>query len=526
MSDSRHVESIELEPPVSISRIVHTLRTYAAVILLSLAAVATAYIVIAVAAYIFSPSQRLTSQKFRLDFEGASEGLYPNRAKFSTSDIVSTPVLLRVFQDNHLDRFTRFVAFSRALFVLESNPDYERLAADYQARLADPKLSAIDRERIQREWESKAAALAKGEYTLNWLRTSDTADVPEPVVRKVLLDTLATWARYVTNEQHVLKYRLGVLSSNVIGVTADDNSEPIVQIQVLRSKIYKILQNIDDLLLVPGSELRRSRDGMSLPEIRLRLEEIVRFRLEPLTARVSASGLVADRTATQRFLEMQLAYDQRKLKSAQDSADTIRQSLTVYSLDQNGYQTPQTAGSPPREQQAPRNAGDTVAPQLSESFLDRLVSMTSRTSDMQYRQKLVDDYRRAAMAVVPAEEAVAYDQEVLNLIRGGGSSNVRGNDAQAEIAATRNDVRRLTDRVNEIYDAVSHDLNPSNELYTLTAPPVSRTQHARSLTQLALYGVVLLAVATPIIIVLCLLHARVREEEAQQAFVEAEAATS
>ncbi|HKS22176.1 MAG TPA: hypothetical protein VJZ76_05230 [Thermoanaerobaculia bacterium] len=30
----------------------------------------------------------------------------------------------------------------------------------------------------------------------------------------------------------------------------------------------------------------------------------------------------------------------------------------------------------------------------------------------QYRQRFVDDYRRAAQAVIPAETAAAYDQEI------------------------------------------------------------------------------------------------------------------
>jgi hypothetical protein len=45
---------------------------------------------------------------------------------------------------------------------------------------------------------------------------------------------------------------------------------------------------------------------------------------------------------------------------------------------------------------------------------------------------------------------------------------------------------------------------------------VTRTEHSRSLTQLALYGAVVVAVALPLIVILCLLHARVRDEEADE----------
>ena len=510
---------------MSISHLVHTLNAYAPAILLSAAAVTVLYIIIAVAIYVFSPTQRITSQKFRLDFEGASDARYPNGIKFSSSDITSTPILLQVFKDDHLDRFTTFPELSRSMFVLEANLDYERLAADYQARLTDPKLSAIDRERLMREWQAKAASIAKNDFSLNWLRTRDTAGVPESLVKKVLLDTLTGWARYAANEQHVLKYRLTVLSPRVIGTT-DGNGELIVAIQELRSKVYKVLQNIDALREVPGSELVRSTDGMSLEEIRLRLEEIIRFRLEPLTGRVSASDLVTNRPATLRFLESQLSYDQRILKAAQDYADTIRQSVAVYSLDQRGF-TPDSSTmttQPSHDQSRPQpQRTDTLMPQISDSFIDRLVTLTTQSSDMQYRQKLVDDYRRASQAIIPAQLAVSYDQEALVQVRdtANGDASLQAAEVRNEIETLQNELKLLLGRVNNIYDTISNNLSPSKELYTLTAPPVVRTEHSRSLPQLALYGVAVIALSLPVIVILCLIHARIREEEASESHVEA-----
>ena len=86
----------------------------------------------------------------------------------------------------------------------------------------------------------------------------------------------------------------------------------------------------------------------------------------------------------------------------------------------------------------------------------------------------------------------------------------------------RHILKQLVGRVNEIYRAISSNLSPSKELYTLTAPPVARTEHSRSLTQLALYGVALLALSLPLTIIFCLIHARVREEDATEAYRAAE----
>src|SRR5690349_9864774 len=128
MSDQSTQTHHDVERPVSLRYLVHVLRAYVPLILVVTAAVGVVYVILAILLYIVAPSQRVTSVRFRLDFKGATEGQYPNGMKFSGSEIVSTPILLKVFNENHLERFTTFEKFSRALYVLEANPEYERMA--------------------------------------------------------------------------------------------------------------------------------------------------------------------------------------------------------------------------------------------------------------------------------------------------------------------------------------------------------------------------------------------------------------
>src|SRR4051794_34857392 len=109
-----------LEPPVSVSHFFKVLGAYLPIILLSLAAVAVGYLIVALAIYIQTPSQRVTTMTFRLEFEGAERGEYPNGTKFSSAEIISTPVLLKTFNRNGLSQFTTFSKFARSVFVLES----------------------------------------------------------------------------------------------------------------------------------------------------------------------------------------------------------------------------------------------------------------------------------------------------------------------------------------------------------------------------------------------------------------------
>ncbi len=511
----------EPEPPISVSHFTHVLRSYSPVILLILAVVALAYLIIAIAVFLRTPSEQITSQPFRLDFAGAGQGEYPNKTKFNIADIINGPILTRVWQDDHLGNYIPFGNFSRAVFVLESNRQYDLLAAEYQARLADPKLSPVDRERLQKEFELKTQSITKNEYSINLDRRAGSRSLPEPLARKVLLDVLNDWANFAVNQQHVIAYQVSVLSPEVLNPSAIEQSDPIAAIEVLRSKANRVINNIQKIEKLPGATLARTTsDRLSLEEVRIRLDEILRFRLEPLLAvALHSPGLMSDRTTTTRFLESQLAYDQRQLEAAQRLADSIRESIVVYEQPA-ATETRQTTAAKTTEQ--PK--GNEAVPQLSDTFLDRLMALTGRASDAQYRQNLVDDYRKAVADSIPLKQAVAYDTEVLNELRksSAGSTTLSPAALRAQIDQTRAEVGQLITKVNELFQVVSRNMTPSTQLFTLTGPPATRMLRGVSLQRLALYGLLVMLLALPTIVVFCLLHNRVREEEAAEEYMKQE----
>lgn len=512
----------EPEPPVSVSRFAHVLRGYRQVILLLLTAILLAYGIVAIAIYLFSSAQQVTMQPFRLDFAGAGEGRYPNGTAFTTADIINGPTLLRVYGENHLANSISFGEFSRSVFVLESNSQYDALAAEYQARLADQKLSSVDRERIEKEFELKRQSIAKNDYAISFSQQTQTRRVPETIVRKVLLDTLNAWADFAVNQQHVTSHQVSVLSAEILRPSEIEKQDLIAAIQVLRGKINRIIGNITTLQTLPGANLARTPgDRASLEEVRLRLEEIIRYRLEPLVPVIFSGGLISDRITTIRFLENQLAYDKRQLEATQLQAEATLQAMATYEQRASVEQT-NTAVSENRPKPEPsKNAavgGESVVPQLSDTFLDRLITISGRGADAQYRQKLVDDYRSAISATIPLQQAVAYDTQALNEVRGAPTNGNKA-DAQkvrAQIEQARAEVSQLIEKMNELFQIVNRNMSPSTQLLTLTGPPSSTTLRVLSVKRLMLYGLLVFMIAIPIVIMFCLLHNRIREEEATE----------
>ena len=103
-------EAIE-QSTISLAHFFHTLRRYERVIGLAFLIVALGYALLALAILILSPTQTATYVPFRLEFEGAERGFYPNGLKFSTDEIIAEPNLLRVYNANHLQRFLPFRDF-------------------------------------------------------------------------------------------------------------------------------------------------------------------------------------------------------------------------------------------------------------------------------------------------------------------------------------------------------------------------------------------------------------------------------
>ena len=115
-----------------------------------------------------------------------------------------------------------------------------------------------------------------------------------------------------------------------------------------------------------------------------------------------------------------------------------------------------TATRPPARNRAAGEA-ETVMPQLSDTFLERLVSLTRQASDAQYRQKLVDDYRRAINSMIPIAQAVSYQKQVLDQMKSGVVAVPRSDEqtVRAEIDVSTAEVRGLIVKINDCCRAIS-----------------------------------------------------------------------
>ncbi len=500
------------ENTISLAEIARTISDYRRAIVLGIAFVVLAWMLGSALLLLKSPTRRVAELPFRLEFKGAERGQYPNGTRFQSSEILSGPVLLAVYRANDLAQFMRFEEFRSSLFILEQNEALEQIVREYRSRLADPKLTAVDRERLEQEFAEKRASLSQASYSLVFSSTIKTPAVPQTLQAKVLNDILSTWAEQTVQNKGVVLYDLSILSSAVFERAMLESYDYVITLDMLRSKINRVIGNIDELLEIPGAKVVRTQGAqrVSLAEIKVKLQDMLSFRIQPLVGLVLSKGISKDPTASIQFLETRLRFNELQRNEEERRTQALRDSLTAY-LQQASRATsaPETASG-----NVPQGSGTTVIPQFGESFLDRIMEMSTEGNDLEYRQGMVDALREQSLAVVPLESEAEYYRQLLESLRGFESRARPPQDSEIELIRTQvdsvvNGAIQATDQVNQIYTEVSKNLNPSTVLFSYTAPPSFSMERSVALSRVLLVGLLLVLVSIPLAIAAALIHARV-----------------
>ena len=158
-------------------------------------------------------------------------------------------------------------------------------------------------------------------------------------------------------------------------------------------------------------------------------------------------------------------------------------------------------------------------PRLGESFLDRLVEMSTMNSDIAYRQGLTDRIIEESVAVAALEREQAYYEDLSGSVTDLGP-RLRDADRERELVSVEAEfegafdlVVVAVDQVNAIYEELStQNLNPTTLLYTVTAPFTIRTERALSLRTAVLYGALVFMLSLFLVPLGCLAHSYFRRE--------------
>jgi hypothetical protein len=322
-----------------------------------------------------------------------------------------------------------------------------------------------------------------------------------------------------------------VYSKNIIQRDFIGAEDYIIGVDILRSKIQRIVSNIDTIAVLPGAAVTRTgAERVSLAEMRANLEDVQRFKIQPLIGLIRSTGLSKDPQLAILYLENQLFQNRLDSNEATGTVRTLQDSLRQY-LEQKSVVA--AAGQRPAGQgsegaQAPMFGAGVPAliPQFGESFLDRLVEMSTVNNDVRFRQDITERVIAAGVKAVSLEKETAYYEDLIAALRGAlraGKSvdSLAVSKRAVEMVRGRSeevlgDIVRALDGINAIYEQISaHNLNANNFLYTVTAPMAQRVERAVTLRRLAMYGSLVLMVSLMLVPLACLIHHYFRKEVLQ-----------
>lgn len=516
-ADDRISDQGDGDDKISLKPYLETIWCYRSIVAASMVIAAAAFTIAVLGVWLWFPRERIASLRFRLMFNGAAHGTYPNGSPFSPAEIVDAPIVTYVFTQNDLQRYGSYEDFKAGLFVERSSLEMEHLMSDYAVRLSDPKLGAVDRVKFESEFASRRESIVDPSYALSLRSSERFRRLPPQLGQKVLTELLSHWAQEAEVRKGVLKANVTILSNKLISHESLDNDDYLIAADSLRAKAIRILRTIDELEKLPGSmTFRAGKDKTSLAEIRAVLEDCVRFELEPLLGMIRSEGIT--KNARQLALYASNMVFQLKLdkKEIENWAEALRVALREYSSPGASYATTATARAttPPSGGTRPGGVdGSTSAPQMSEAFLDRMEKMyaVSQKGELEYRRKLTDQVIMESRQAATYDKDLAYYEDLAQATRGSGD-RASGSPELIKLIKERSLnafelISKSTSDLSSFYQELSTlNLGAAARLYTITTPYAEKIAQSLSPKAVAVAFALVMMMTLVLVPIGCLIH--------------------
>lgn len=425
------------------------------------------------------PVRRASVLEFRPTFSSIANGEYPNGLPFAATDVAAAPILDLVFDENLISEYCNREAFRGGFFVEQRSDQSAFLDAEYQARLSDARITPVERQRLQAEYEAKRAALPV-QFRLVFVKPRPCAAMPQVVVTKAMTDVLTTWANESEARRGVLSHQVEVLTPAMLDIGEGIEGSRLLRADLLRTGLLRIVDNVDQVQEIPGASLvRMGPERVTFLEVRNKLLDLVRSRLEPL---VATAGQSMAREA-QAWVTETIAAAERDQQTAAGNAAANREALQLYS----GMASARAAGVGPRAQAMPNSDVQTVSPTIDSTFIDRILEMSEANTS--FRQDLTKSMVEASIVAVAAEERASYYRRLLQSLRSPSTSQLTAAEIDARLDAIVAQGKQLTAQFNDLYSEFSRvSLRAAAAMYQ-TDKPVT-TEVSREFTPRELIMVV------------------------------------
>lgn len=407
---AQQLDFFRKQSPVSSLAPLRTLyRSYRLWFQLGAIGLALSGLILAVAVWFTCPVTTISSIEISLDFQGAQQGKYSHGLPFSPEDLLDQSLLEKLYEKHQLKQWLDFNSFKNALSINQSGKALNELRREYESKLGNAKLTALERQNLEAEFQSRLKTATSSLYTISWTEYGRHARTPHRAVRqKVLEDLPLLWAETAISQKRVLLFPTSFPS--LVGWTPNGGamvSDPTETVASLSRRMKIVEKGLAVIELLPGAKQAALADGTSLIDLQVRLRAFDEQLLPALRQRFFAGA--ASEQALKQLLTILEGIEQEhtgQLFLASDRLKALIQTYQDYLAAMTAdASTPIPAGANSGTNQV---SGET---QGQDSFLSQLLDFARSTADQPYRQKWVDQISQSRLEVGRLEVLVNKDKE-------------------------------------------------------------------------------------------------------------------
>lgn len=321
-------------------------------------------------------SSRYYSVVLGLNYPQAAQGKYPNGSDFSTSDIVSSTVLEKVWSENRLgEKGIKLADFQRSFTAIPFTGELNFIETKYRTMLAVKNLSRVDIEKMEVDYKAEVAQASTKSIKL--VLDSRGENYTTSQASKILNDVAFAWSNVAIEKLGVL--RTPITDSLVLNGEIKQES-PIVIVNYLNDVVDRAHKIIEIMRSDPSSNVYRDeKTGANLAGLGTKLTEISHYQIDHLDVWLAMQPKVTEVELMQtknRILELQ---EERKVLLMK--AESIQRAVADYSGGKN-----QNGSNDLKGKSSTTNDGPGL--QFNGEAINKLFNLATESKDSEYRQKM------------------------------------------------------------------------------------------------------------------------------------------
>ena len=415
----------------------------------------------------FAPRSERYTVEMQVTLEPSKgELVYPNGDTFGAHDIISAPVLNRVWKKYGLDaKKVKFEDFCRWFGIIGYDKKRAKVDAEFQGKMTKRNITVTELTALQNEYEERLAALSANRFVLS-MRPEVALDRETAV--KMMNDIPEIWfAEYARLKAPLVP---SVASSESVRAyltrVQADGSRVLELFDVLRCYVRDLLATCDYV----RNRLLKGRnacvEGVDLGTYESQLDifktEMLRMKYKILT---NVSSIEFE-----QYINVQLEDLACEQKKTEERIAAVSQTLDAFGGE--GRRTAGTSAAEGGRQSGPAGVNP-VTVQADSGFFADFAAMVRRDANQDFVRKYAEELTEYRKQLADISSRKLYYDQITKHIKASRADKAGGDrtaEVLKEITALAEDLLQTGEKVVAFRDASASIYRTSDQFYAIATP--------------------------------------------------------